>query len=49
VYIDVGVISFDQQFREESKKSHMKEISNILSESIPQHLKTQVKDAQGNW
>ena len=49
VYIDAGIIAFDQQMREESKRSHMREISTILSDSIPQHLKTQVKDANGAW
>ena len=49
VYIDIGVISTDQQLREESKRSHMREISSILSDSIPQFLKTQIQDSSGNW
>ena len=40
VYIDVGVLAHYDQFREDPKKSQMREISSILAESIPQHLKT---------
>ena len=50
VFIDIGVLATDQQFQSESsKKNHMRDISANLAETIPQHLKTQVKDANGNW
>ncbi len=36
IHIDVGVIATDQQFQSESsKKSHMRDISANLAESIP--------------
>lgn len=49
VYIDMGVTALDQQPREEGKKNNVKEICSILSDCMPQHLKTQVKDANGKW
>ena len=35
VYIDVGVISSYDEFREEPKRSQIRDISQLLSESIP--------------
>ena len=49
VYIEAGNISRDEQPREEAKKNQVKEISQVLAVSMPHHLKTQEKDASGNW
>ena len=49
VYIEPGVIAQDNQLRADLQRTNCKEISALLSESIPQHLKTQVLDANGKW
>ena len=49
VYVEPGVIAMDSQLREEAKRNQVREICMILSESIPQHLKTQIKDVNGVW
>ena len=49
VYIEAGNVARDEQPREEAKKNQVKEISQVLAGSMPQYLKTQEKDAKGNW
>ena len=49
VYIEAGNVGRDEQPREETKRNQVTEISQVLAQTMPQHLKTQEKDAKGNW